>query len=186
MQIGNLYKKDYSISMGLANLLSLPLLIAGALPVIPFALIWGWDTLSNGFDRLFTLHIFVPVFLSGILLHELIHVFTWKWLARLPRDELRLGFHWKTLTPYAHCKVPIKLSPYRWGAVMPLLLLGVLPYLAGLLTGNGYLATFGVIFISAAAGDMLILWTLRRVPAESMVQDHSTAAGCYVYEKQST
>jgi hypothetical protein len=186
MKTDTMIKKEYAVSMGKAQIQSLPFLIAGILPVIPFGMLWGWKAISLGFEQFFSLHIFVPVFLGGILLHELIHAYTWKWLAGLSRDQLKLGIQWKTLTPYAHSKVPMALVPYRWGAVMPLLLLGVLPYMVSLATGNGLLAIFSVIFMSAAAGDMLILWMLRKVPPESMVEDHPTAAGCYVYEYQAT
>ena len=47
---------------------------------------------------------------------------------------------------------------------MPALLLGLLPAIVALFTGSGWLLVFGLIFTIAAGGDMVILWTLRRVP----------------------
>jgi hypothetical protein len=36
--------------------------------------------------------------------------------------------------------------------------LGVLPAIFGILTSNGLILTFGLIFVLAAGGDILILW----------------------------
>jgi hypothetical protein len=88
----------------------------------------------------------------------------------------------QSLTPYAHLKEPIEVNAYRWGAFMPGLVLGLLPALVGILTGNGFLIAFGLLFVSAAGGDLLILWLIRKVPAGRMVEDHPTNAGCYVLE----
>ena len=65
---------------------------------------------------------------------------------------------------------------------MPGLVLGILPATAGLLLGSGGLLVFGIVFTAAAGGDFLILWMIRNVPSNSLVEDHPTRAGCYVFE----
>lgn len=63
---------------------------------------------------------------------------------------------------------------------MPLLLLGVLPSLLAIVGGQGGMMAFGLFFTFAAGGDMLILWLLRDVPGDALVEDHPVRAGCYV------
>ena len=107
---------------------------------------------------------------------------SWAFFAKKPLGVIHLGFQWKTLTPYAHCKEPLEVNAYRLGAFMPGLVLGILPALAGILTGSGWLLMFGIFFTIAAGGDLLILWLIRSVPAGRLVEDHPPPAGCYVWE----
>ncbi|MGB8982049.1 MAG: DUF3267 domain-containing protein, partial [Anaerolineales bacterium] len=62
------------------------------------------------------------------------------------------------------------------------LILGILPYLVSLFTGNGCLFWFGLLNTAAAGGDFLILWLIRKVKSGRLVEDHPTHAGCYVLE----
>src|SRR5690606_5892329 len=105
----------------------------------------------------------------------------WRLAGRVPAGTVRLGFQWKAFTPYAHCSVPMAAGAYRVGAAVPGVVLGVLPALAGLVTGGGAVFLFGLLFTLAAGGDALILWLLRDVPTDRLVEDHPSRAGCYVY-----
>ena len=168
--------------MGKANVYSLFF----AVPIVGiFAWIyiyrWGVGQFAAGFDDLFAnFFIFLVVFFLGIIVHELIHGFIWMFFGKLPFSAIKFGFQLKSLTPYAHCTVPLKVNPYRIGAAMPCILLGVLPALIGIINGNGWLLAFGLLFTTAAGGDLLILWLIRNVSNDKLVQDHPTNAGCYV------
>jgi uncharacterized protein (TIGR04206 family) len=74
------------------------------------------------------------------------------------------------------------IRPYRIGSYMPGLLLGILPWLVSLFTGDVLLFLFGFLYTSAAGGDLLILWIIRNVKPNTLVEDHPTNAGCYIYE----
>jgi hypothetical protein len=88
--------------------------------------------------------------------------------------------HWKALTPFAQCTIPTRARSYRLAIALPGLVLGILPVLFGLSTG-AWLATFyGFLMLVAAAGDLLVLWILRGVPAGAWVQDHPRQVGCLV------
>ncbi|GAB4461367.1 MAG: DUF3267 domain-containing protein [Anaerolineales bacterium] len=144
---------------------------------------WGADQFAAGFNELFAnFFIFMAVFFLGIVVHELIHGFTWMLFGKLPFNAIKFGFQARTLTPYAHCKIPLKVNPYRIGAAMPCILLGLLPAIAGILNGNGVLLAFGILFTTAAGGDLLILWLIRKVSSDKLVEDHPTNAGCYIIE----
>lgn len=179
-----LRKRDYSVSMEKANVFSLAFAIP---PVILFAalfsMIWGYEGFGGDELSLFgSMLLFALAVVAGIVIHELIHGLAWTLAAHKPFDSVQYGFKWKTLTPYAHCKAPICAKAYRIGAFMPGLMLGILPALAGILLGSGGLLVFGVVFTAAAGGDFLILWMIRGVPSNSLVEDHPTRAGCYVFE----
>jgi len=119
----------------------------------------------------------------GILAHELIHMFAWMLFTKKPLKAFKLGFQWKSLTPYAHCKEPMDIRPYRIGSFAPGLLLGILPWLVSLFTGDVLLMAFGFLYTVAASGDFLILWLIRDIKPNTLVEDHPTNAGCYVIEQ---
>ena len=68
--------------------------------------------------------------------------------------------------------------PYRIGAATPLILTGILPWVIGFALGNDDLAIAGAILISGAAGDIYVLWSIRDLPDEVLLQDHEEKAGC--------
>jgi hypothetical protein len=125
-----------------------------------------------------SLWIWAPALVLGIVVHELIHGFAWAWAARKPLSAIRFGVNWKALAPHAQCTVPLPASAYRLGAAAPGLLLGIVPALAGTLTGVGGVAAFGWLMVLGAGGDIVVLWLIRSVPPASLVQDHPSRAGC--------
>lgn len=180
-------KTDLSMPMEKAGLYSLLFAVPIAMaPALMYIYRWGTDAFAAGFDQLFVNFLaFLIVFFLGIVVHELIHGFTWMLFGKLPFNAIQFGFQARTFTPYAHCKVPLKVNPYRIGAAMPFLLLGLLPAVVGILNGNGLLLAFGLLFTTAAGGDLLILWLIRKVDSDKLVEDHPSQAGCYVIEDSS-
>jgi hypothetical protein len=174
-------KQDLSVSIAKAY----PLMIGIALPfVVILAFLYGatrgWDGLLTGLGTFTDLPRLIPTLLIGVPLHELIHGLTWVIFSEKGLKDVKFGFQWKTLTPYAHMKVPIQAHAYRWGALMPALVLGLFPYAMGLWRSDGWLAIFGIFYVFAAGGDLLVLWLLRGVDPRALVEDHPSRAGCYV------
>lgn len=122
-------------------------------------------------------------FIGGVFVHELIHGLTWAHYAKSGWKSISFGVMWKLLTPYCHCSEPLKVRPYIIGALMPLIILGILPWILGLCFGSIWPTVFGVIYIVAASGDILIVWKLRNEKSTSTVLDHPTEAGCIIYEE---
>ena len=58
--------------------------------------------------------------------------------------------------------------------------LGLCPGIAGLISGNWLLTLWGIVFTGTAAGDVLVLWLLRRAPSGSLIQDHPEKVGCEI------
>lgn len=179
-------RREVSVSMAKANVFSmvtvLPLV---ALFYYSFVNRWGFASLSRGVDLIFE-HVSLSLFclLIGVIVHELIHGFTWSLLGGHPHRAIRYGIQWRTLTPFAHCTMPLPARTYRVGALLPGLLLGVVPVLAGIDKGNSTLFVFGLLFTAAAGGDFLIVWLLRGVHPASRLEDHPTRAGCIVLEAE--
>lgn len=165
-------EKAASTGTGLGALVPLPFLLL-------FGLIWGWAALGDGLDAYFSpFWQFWLVLLGMIVVHELLHGLTWMIAGRKRWSAMKFGMQWKSLTPYAHSTEPMAAWAYRVGTLMPGLLLGIVPMVISVVTGNGWLLFFGAIATLAAGGDMLILWLLRGVPGHRLVEDHPTQAGC--------
>ena len=172
-------KRDLSISMASANIVVMFIII----PVVIlqfsiFILLHGMKNLEPTWNSV----VLIVVILLGVVVHELIHGISWVILGHKPLSAIKFGFQWKTLTPYAHLKEPVDVHAYRLSGFMPGFILGILTYILSLLFGNGNLFWFSLIHTSAAGGDWLILWLIRKVQAGRQVEDHPTKAGCYVLE----
>ena len=69
---------------------------------------------------------------------------------------------------------------------MPMLALGILPTVLGILFGNALLFWIGILMILSSGGDLLIVLQilLYKSPAsEKLFLDHPTQAGVVVYER---
>lgn len=165
-----------------ANLLAAPLFIAFAAAVLgPYSVIWNGEQISQLVDYLFGEGwvITLVVFLASIVVHEALHGLGFM-LARVPRSDVKFGVHWKVLTPYATTKVPMTASQYRLATALPGVVLGVIPSLAGLATGNAAATVYGAALFAAACGDALVLWGVRKVPGATLVRDCDQNVGCEV------
>jgi hypothetical protein len=120
----------------------------------------------------------------GIIAHELIHGITWARYTKNGFKSIRFGVLWKMLTPYCHCSEPLKVKHYITGAIMPAIILGFLPFIYSLFTGNVLWLFFGIFFTMAAVGDLMIVNLVRKENMDSLVLDHPSEVGCYVFRKE--
>ena len=170
-----------TIDIHKASNLALLLFLAFAIIFgLPFYLIWK-PLLAFSWQCIL---IFGVLFIIGVVVHELIHCFVYGLFAKNGFKSIRFGVLWEYLTPYCHCSEPVKLKHYIIGALMPALILGFLPATVSLLNGSLMLLILGVIFISAAAGDFYIVWILRKESMRSLVQDHPSEPGCFIYREE--
>ena len=172
--------RDIAKSTGSMLLITMPLVIL--LSAI-YGFQWGGDNLKSGFGQFTEVRSFIPVILLGVPTHELLHALGWLVAGRHSLKDIKFGFQMRALSPYAHLKIPALASVYRAGTLLPALILGFIPYGIALISGNGWLASFGLFFLLAAAGDFFVLWTLRGIDAKSSVLDHPTRVGCYVSQE---
>jgi len=184
------YKREMlTIDIVKANIFAILLAIPVALIYgIPYVLLWhnkiGAASQSSG--NIFhgvNMLIITGIMLLGIVVHELIHGVTWAIYAKRGFRSIRFGIMLKLLTPYCHCKEALQVKHYIIGAIMPAIILGLLPAIYGIATGDHGIVMFGGFFTIAAGGDFMIIHLLRNERMETMVQDHPSEAGCYVYRK---
>jgi hypothetical protein len=83
----------------------------------------------------------------------------------------------EVLTPYCHCKEPLKVKHYKIGGAMPLIILGIIPSLIGISIGHGGILSFGLFFSWAAGGDIIALYMLRNLDNSIYVSDHPDKMG---------
>lgn len=192
-----LKERKMTVSLVWANVFCILLFVAAAfVAIVAWTLLWGKESLaftpcagvqspSSGLLKSCVGPIlFLVAMTVGIVVHELIHGLTWAFFAKAGWKSISFGVMWKMLTPYCHCSEPLKVKPYIWGALMPLIVLGVAPMLLGLIIRSGWLLAYGAVFVSAAAGDILVAWKLRYEPRDHEVLDHPTEAGCIIYEEE--
>lgn len=127
--------------------------------------------------------LFSLLFIAGVAMHELIHGVFFGLFAESGFSSVRFGFMREYLTPYCHCSEPLKVRHYSLAALMPALLLGFLPIVAAFFVGSLFWLLFGIVFLSAAGGDLMVVWILRKETPDTLVQDHASEPGCWVYKK---
>ncbi len=186
----NSQQKELTMSAARANVQAIYFILPILLIFIPvYVLMWPEQFLAQNLKQVLQAHkaivfsmplIMLLVIILGAVVHELLHGITWAIFCKNGFRSIKFGVHWKVLTPYCHCKEPLILWQYRLGGLMPGLLMGFLPMLAGILWGNFLLFAFGIFFSIAAGGDLLILWMLRKQEPHALVQDHPEKIGCYI------
>ena len=184
-------KEELTIDVFRANLYA----VVATLPISIFACILYYLIWSEKFSREYiaaaasyykplmgyiSIGVFVALIL-GAVIHELIHGLTWSLFARTGFKSIRFGIIWKAMTPYCHCSEPLRVREYVIGGAMPGIILGILPLVFGIGTGNFFVFTFGLLFAMAAGGDLLIINMLRKESGHSFVQDHPSKIGCFIF-----
>lgn len=168
--------EEYTMGMGKVNLIAILFIIPiTAVILFPFVLIWDYETFKAGKD-IFSDY-FLLFILGGIIIHELLHGLTWGYFASNGMKSIKFGVKWKFLTPYCHCKEPLKVKHYKIGGAMPLIILGIIPSIVGLIIGHGGVLAFGIIFTWAAGGDIIALYMLRKLDNNIYVSDHPEKMG---------
>ena len=180
--------RKVAIDLRKANLFAIVLFaISAVVFMVPYFLIWmGKGTEKSDGTGFFSTHqglCLLIGFVVGIVVHELIHGLTWACYAKRGWKSISFGVIWKYLTPYCHCDEPMRIRPYQGACLMPFVVLGVIPSVAGLVIGSLPLIIFGVLFIAAAAGDIWMAWLLTKENPRSMVLDHPSEAGFYVFDE---
>ncbi len=190
-ELENYKKEKLTIDLVWANVFGILILIPiGLLFGLPFYFIWkpqldikqyldSAGPLGAGLGFLLIFEILI----LGIVLHELIHGIIWAKFAKEGFKSIKFGVLWEMLTPYCHCKEALNVRQYIIGAIAPAIILGIIPTIIAIITGNLGLLIFGMLFTMAAGGDFLIINLIRKESSSDLVQDHPSEAGCFIYRK---
>lgn len=66
---------------------------------------------------------------------------------------------------------------------MPTIVLGILPLFLAFLLVNPFVLIFGFIMTAGGAGDILVIWVLRKFPNDTLILDHPSKIG-FMYEEK--
>lgn len=154
-------------------------LVMMIVPLLIYIMVWGWQDLFAGFNGF----VLVGLVIFFTLWHEGFHAIGWKYWGNLEWRDLKFGFAWRALAPYCHAKAPMQADAYRFGAALPGVMTGLVPFLGALVIGNGMMAIASAVMISGAVGDVYVLWVMREVPQDAIVMDHPSNAGCIVVKE---
>lgn len=178
-------RRKVAIDLIKANIFAVVIMcVVGIVFVLLFFLIWHGRRPISGL--LGTTPTWIALFLGlfvGIAVHELIHGITWAYFAQRGWKSISFGIIWKYLTPYCHCDEPMLIRPYQLACLMPCFVLGVIPSILALFIGSLPLLLWGIFFIAAAAGDLWMAWLLTKENPKSLVLDHPSEAGFYIYDE---
>lgn len=121
-----------------------------------------------------------------IFVHEGIHGITWALFAKDHMRSIEFGLIREYMTPYCTSREPLRRWQYVAGALMPCILLGIVPCVVAVATGSLPLLVVGLLMIMAAGGDLTIVGKLllNRTPSRDVLYlDHPYQAGCVSFER---
>ncbi|MHC4662525.1 MAG: DUF3267 domain-containing protein [Planctomycetota bacterium] len=171
VRLGKIVANLYGIG-ALVILLIMLAFLAGLMPhksVSYESGLWAW--------------IFLVMLISGLFLHELLHAYAMLKWGKVDRKDIKFGFFWIGMIPYAHCKAPISVKAYRIVSLLPLYVLGGISLCVLAVFPNIFTVGAAAIIISASVGDIIIFLKLRRFDSSSFVRDHPTEIGCDIFEQ---
>lgn len=142
-------------------------LVTGHVPVVDGHGYYGWIVVLVGIA-------------TGIPLHEFLHSIGFRHFGRADRQDISFGFNFKAFAPFVHCSVPVTVRCYRLAAMLPGLVLGVIPLALGIAVDSGQLFAIGYVLLLAAIGDGFLLILLHDLDDEQLVLDHKSKPGFVV------
>ncbi len=130
------------------------LLVCGAL-VAPFFVQHDLHTLYvSRLGRFVAL----PVLLFG---HELLHVIGFRIAGGVARDQISVRFSSRYWFLHVDLRAPVSVGRLRFAALLPGVLLGVVPCAVGAVAGDGKLLVIGALMTVAAGGDLAVVAPYR-------------------------
>lgn len=138
--------------------------------------IWGftWNLSLIVFLK-FSLYNFI-----GIIIHELIHAIAFICIGKAKRSDVKFGFIFKSMTPFAHCKVPLSMRAYKISILLPVILTGIIPLIIGLFINSLLTVFVAAVLIAGGIGDWMMYRKLRPFTNNAIVSDHPSEIGCIV------
>jgi hypothetical protein len=178
METESLRKRDITISFWRANFYAI-ISVLPILLILYFLYSFTWEKPAITFNYPYWIF-----YLIGVVIHELIHGFFAMQFSKQGMKSIKFGISWKLLTPYCHIKEPLTVRDYRIVLLSPLIILGIIPTIIGLIIGHNGIYGFGLLFILAAGGDLIIFWKLRNENKNTLALDSPDKCGCIIYEPE--
>lgn len=180
-------EKDLTISVVYANVMALVLTAPIIIAFLALFVVRNIEVMMNlGTRSLLSMVLSIVCVLALVVVHELIHGLTFSIFAKRHWKSISFGFIAEYMTPYCCCDEPLKRWQYVIGAIMPTVVLGILPLIAAVLTGSLFLLTVGALMTMSGGGDLTIVLKLlmrKENGRECLYVDHPYKVGLTVFEK---
>ena len=120
-----------------------------------------------------------------VVMHELIHGITWGLCAKNGFKTIEFGVIWEYLTPYCTCSEPLRKGQMVLGALMPTILLGVVPGIIACIIGSTDLVYMAGAMMLGGGADLMIVGKILRhkTGKTALFHDHPYKVGTIVFEK---
>lgn len=121
----------------------------------------------------------------SIFFHECLHGLGWMLFTKGGWKSIHLGVMKELLTPYCHCKEPLKPKQYLIGVLAPFMVLGILMYILAFILNSGLILALSLSSMIAAGGDTTIaIMELKYLnQKDCCILDHPTDCGFVVLKK---
>lgn len=171
--------QDLTIGVVRANVLALVTMM----PFLVMFIIWYWWVNDAPGEPLSLLTL--VLFLGLTVVHELIHGLVWGLCAQSGFKSIEFGIIWKAITPYCTCSEPLKKWQYILGAAMPTLVLGFVPGIVAVYTGQTILHYLSLLMILGGGGDFCIILKLLQNDSgkETIYCDHPCECGFVAFTR---
>lgn len=177
-------KDKRTIEITKVNLLGLLFLPVLSIFFIVYYYFWKFPNFDAYIDSPLRLFYLLLLALFSIFIHELIHAIFFAAFSKNGWRDVKIGVLWRKLTPYAHCRKPLLVFQYRIALLMPGIVLGLVPIIAGMVFGLFFTFFFGAFMLFSAGGDIIIYIMSLKIPKNKMLLDHPTECGFYIIDKQ--
>ena len=112
------------------------------------------------FETFFSLLLLLAVIFLLAIAHELIHGVSRAAFAKSGWKAISFGFIKKYMTPYCTCNEPLTKFGYIVGALMPTIVLGIIPAIVAVAIANTHVFYIAMLMILAGGGDMFVTYKL--------------------------
>lgn len=134
--------------------------------VPPYLAIWGWPNWQYlGFTGMYYLIAFVLLWIPSVIVHELLHAVGWWIISRVPSNQVRFRVLARYGGAYAYTHHDMTVWSGQVAMLLPAILLGIIPAVAGLILQQPLLLAYGLVMVYAAAGDLFLAWHTLKFPA---------------------
>jgi hypothetical protein len=160
---------------------NLPFMVFPFVFLFIYIINFGTKGFLEGIDEFFSAQNLFLVFTVGFLVHEMLHFLAWQAFSGFPIQEFRIGIRWNSITPVIGCQRPMSLNPFRFGLILPFLVMGICPMILAFYWVNSWLLFAGTIFMAWASADLLIFILIWKTDKRSFVEMHRTKLGTIVF-----
>lgn len=128
---------------------------------------------SNIVNQISLLNIIIFSILTfiGFVVHELLHAFAFLLFSR-SLQTIKIGIHPTLYMPYCHCSQKLKIWKFIIVAVLPTIVLGLLPFVWSVRSTNIWFFLYSYIFILGGIADIAVCLKLFKYPLKYYVLDN--------------